>query len=52
MEKNLPTSEGVQEMQVPSLGWEGPLEEEMANYSSVLASIIPWTEEPSRLQSI
>ena len=52
VEKNLPASEGVQEMQVPSLGWEGPLEEEMANYSSVLASIIPWTEEPSRLQSI
>ena len=52
VEKNLPASEGVQEMQVPSLGWEGPLEEEMANYSSVLASMIPWTEEPSRLQSI
>ena len=49
--KNLPASEGVQEMQVPSLGREGPLEEEMANYSSVLASTIPWTE-PSGLQSI
>ena len=52
MVKNPPASEGVQEMQVPPLGQEGSLEEERANYSSVLASIIPWTEEPSRLQSI
>ena len=36
-------------MQVRSLGWEDPLEEEMATYFSVLARIIPWTEEPGRL---
>jgi len=35
-----------------SLGWEDPLEEEMATHSSMLAWIIPWTEEPGRLQSI
>ena len=39
-------------MQVRSLGWEDPLEEEMATQSSILAWEIPWTEEPVRLQSI
>ena len=34
-----------QEMQVQSLGLEGPLEEQMATHPSILASIIPWTEE-------
>ena len=29
---------------VRSLGWEDPLEKEMATYSSILAWIIPWTE--------
>ena len=33
-------------------GSRGPLEEEMANHSSILARIISWTEEPHRLQSI
>ena len=33
------------EMQVPSLGQEGPLEEEMAAYSSIFAWKIPWAEE-------
>ena len=47
--KNLPT---VQEIQVPSLSWEDPLEKEMANHSSILAWEIPWTEEPSELQSM
>ena len=37
---------------VRSLGWEDPLEEEMATHSSILAWRIPWTEEPGRLQSI
>ena len=32
-------------------GWEDPLEKEMATHSSILAWIIPWTEEPGRLQS-
>ena len=36
----------------PSLGWEDPLKEEMATHSSALAWKIPWTEEPSRLQSM
>ena len=39
-------------MGVPSLGGEGPLEEGMATHSSILACRIPWTEEPSGLQSI
>ena len=39
----------MQEMQVPSLGWEDPLEEKMANHSSILAWEIPWTEEPGGL---
>ena len=47
--KRLPTS---QETQVGSLGWEDPLEKEMATDSSTLAWKIPWTEEPGRLQSI
>ena len=34
------------------LGWEGPLEMEMATHSSILAWKIPWTEEPGRLQSM
>ena len=47
--KNLPT---VQEIQVPSLSWEDPLEKEMANHSSILAWRISWTEEAGRLQSM
>ena len=39
-------------MQLCSLGWEDPLEEEMATHSSILAWKIPWTEEPGKLQSI
>ena len=34
-----------------SLGWEDPLEKEMAPHSSILAWKIPWMEEPGRLQS-
>ena len=37
---------------IRSLGWEDPLEKEMATHSSVLAWRIPWTEEPGRLQSM
>ena len=36
---------------VQSLGWEDPLEKEMATHSSILAWSIPWTEEPGGLQS-
>ena len=45
--KNLPA---MQETQVRFLGWEDPLEKEMAIHSSILAWKIPWTEEPGRLQ--
>ena len=37
---------------VRSLGWEDPLEKEMATHSSTLAWRIPWTEEPGGLQSM
>ena len=37
-------------MQVQTLGQEDPLEKEMTAYSSILARIIPWTEEPGGLQ--
>ena len=42
----------VREIQVLSLGWEDPLEKEMATHSSTLAWRIPWTEEPGGLQSM
>ena len=45
--KNLPA---MQEIWVRSLGWEDPLEEEMATHSSILARRIPLTEERGRLQ--
>ena len=38
--------------QVQALGWEDPLEYEMATHSSILAWKIPWTEEPGGLQSM
>ena len=41
----------VQETRVQSSGWEGPLEKGMVMQSSILARRIPWTEEPSGLQS-
>ena len=42
----------VQETRVRSLGWEDPLEKDMAIHSSTIAWKIPWTEEPGRLQSM
>ena len=39
------------ETRVRSLGWEDPLEKEMAIHSSILAWRIPWMEKTSRLQS-
>ena len=42
----------MQETLVQSLGWEDPLEKEMATHSSTLAWKIPWIEEPGRLQSM
>ena len=47
--KNLPV---MQETQIPSLGWEDPLEKGMATLSSVLAWRIAWTEEPGALPSM
>ena len=47
MVKNSPT---VQETWVRFLGWEDPLEKEVATHSSVLAWEILWTEEPGGLQ--
>ena len=40
----------MQETQVRSLGWEDPLEQKVATYSSILTWKIPWTEEPGGLQ--
>ena len=42
----------MRETRVRSLGWEDPLEKEMAIHSSTIAWKIPWTEEPGRLQSM
>ena len=42
----------MQETQFQSLGWEAPLEKEMATQFSILAWRIPWTEEPGGLQSM
>ena len=47
--KNLPVME---ETGVQSLGWEDPLEKEMATHSSTIAWKIPWTEEPGRLHTV
>ena len=49
MVKNLPAK---QETEVPSLGWEDPLEKEMATHSSILTWEIPWTGKPGGLQSL
>ena len=47
--KNLPA---MQKTWVQSLGWEDPLQKEMATHSSILAWKIPQTEEPAGLQSL
>ena len=52
MVKNLPAMQELQEMQVWSLSHEDPLEEGVANDSSILAWTTPWTEEDGGLQSI
>ena len=44
--KNLPA---MQKAQVQSLGWEDPLDKEMATNSSIIAWRIPWTVEPGGL---
>ena len=40
------------ETRVRSLGWEDPMDKEMATHSRTLVWKIPWTEEPGRLQSM
>ena len=47
--KNPPASAEDAGNAVPSLGWEDPLEDEMATHSSILAQRIPWTEGPGGL---
>ena len=47
--KSLPI---MQEAWVWFLGWEDPLEKEMATHSSIIAWRIPWTEEPGRWLSL
>ena len=42
----------INETRVQSLGWEDPLEKDMATHSSILAWRIPWTEKPGVLQSM
>ena len=42
----------MRETRVRALGWEDPLEKEMAIHSSTIAWKIPWTEEPGGLQSM
>ena len=42
----------MRETRVRALGWEDPLEKEMAIHSSTIAWKIPWTKEPGRLQSM
>ena len=49
MVKRLPA---MQDTQVQSLGWEDPLDKEMATHSSILAWKIPWSEKPDKLQSM
>ena len=48
-EKRLPA---MRETWAQSLGWEDPLEKEMATHSSILAWEIPWSEDPGGLQSM
>ena len=50
--ENLPAIQEMQKTWVQSLSKEDPLEEGMATHSSILAWRIPWTEEPSGLQSM
>ena len=52
MVKNSPPMQEMEEMPVQSLGWEDPLEEEMATHSNILAWEIPWTEEAGGLQTM
>ena len=50
--KNLPATQETREIRIQSLGWEDPLEKEMATHFSILAWRIPWTEKPGGLLSM
>ena len=50
--KNPLAVQETQETRVQSLGWEDPLEKEMATHSSILVWEIPWTEKSGGLQSL
>ena len=49
MAQSVENSSAMQKTRVRYLGWEDPLEKEMATHSCLLAWKIPWTEEPGRL---
>ena len=54
-QKNLPAKREMtakQETQAISMGWDNPLEKEMATHSNILAWRMPWTDEPGGLQSM
>ena len=50
MAQSVTNLSATQEIQDQSLGWEDPLEKEMATHSNILAWEISWTEEPCGLQ--
>ena len=50
--QNLPAMQETEEIRVPSLGQEDPLEKGVATHCSILAWRIPWTKEPGGLQTI
>ena len=52
VEQRLKRLPAMGETWVRSLGWENPMEEDMATHSSILAGRMPWTEEPGGLQSM
>ena len=52
MAQGVKNPRAMQETGVRSPGWEDPLQKEMATHSGILARRIPWTGEPSGLQSI
>ena len=50
--KNLPAMQETQETWVQSLCQEDPMEMKMATQSNILVWETPWTQEPSRLESM
>ena len=52
MVKNPSATQEIQEIQFQALGWEDPLEKEMATHSNILAWKIPWTENSGGVQAV